>query len=63
MYTHHSSALGTLIVKERMKLRCPIKVYCRECGISVKTYYNLLEKKSNTPELCQGDSLPLRHAR
>ena len=42
----HPCPLGTFIVRERMALACSVLIFCRECGISVKTYYRLVEKKS-----------------
>ena len=53
------SPLGALIVRERKALGCTVKVFCKECGINPKTYYRLLEKKSDTTELCQGHRLSL----
>ena len=61
--THHESLspLGTFIKHERKALGCPVQTFCRECGISVKTYYRVIEKKSYPAELRQGHRLPLWH--
>lgn len=53
------SPLGTFIKYERMALGCTVKIFCKECGITPKTYYRLIEKKSHPKELCQGHRLPL----
>ena len=58
---HHLSPLGAFIAHERIALGYTVKTFCSECGITVKTYYRLIEKKSYAPELCQGHRLPLRH--
>lgn len=61
MKPHHSDPLSALIAHERSEGGYTVRAFCRECGISVKTYYRLLEKKIHLPELCQGHRLPLQH--
>ena len=43
MNTH--TPLGALIAHERTALGCTVKTFCKECGITMKTYYRLIEKK------------------
>jgi transcriptional regulator with XRE-family HTH domain len=42
------SPLGTFIKYERKALGCTVIAFCQECGIAVKTYYRLIEKKSDS---------------
>lgn len=61
MRTIHSSTLGAFIVKERKALGCPVTTFCRECGITTRTYYRLLGEKIHPRQLCKSHQLPVRH--
>lgn len=42
------SPLGALIAHERKALGCTVETFCKECGITMKTYYRLMGKKSDS---------------
>ena len=42
---HHRCAVGTVITEARQLCGYPVTDFCREAGISVKSYYRLMQKK------------------
>ena len=42
------SPLGAFIAHERKALGCTVETFCKECGITMKTYYRLMGKKSDS---------------
>lgn len=57
----YSNSLGAFIAKERKALGCPVTTFCRECGITTRTYYRLLGGKIHPRKLCQSNQLSVRH--
>ena len=42
---HHRCAVGTVISEARQLCGYTVTDFCREAGISVKSYYRLMQKK------------------
>ena len=57
MKSNYSSPLSIFIANERKALGCTVVNFCRECGITVRTYYRMLGEKNNHCNLCKGDLL------
>lgn len=57
MKSIYSSPLGIFIANERKALGSTVVNFCRECGITVNTYYRMLGEKNNHCNLCKGNFL------